>query len=100
MDEVVFGVGPVQLLLAVVQRQPVGPVDLSVDDHGAIGPVHPRTLDLWDLAPVGPVHVPEDTHTNTSVPEDSHTGVIYHRSISKLLFSLLYISNCFKVKLD
>lgn len=74
MDEVVFGVGPVQLLLAVVQRQPIGPVDLSVDDHGAIGPVHPRTLDLWDLAPVGPVHVPKDTDTHISTSGDTHTS--------------------------
>lgn len=59
VDEVVFGVGPVQFLLAVVQSQPVGPVDLSVDDHGSIRPVHPRPLDLWDLTPVCPVHVPE-----------------------------------------
>lgn len=74
MDEVVFGVGPVQLLLAVVQRQPIGPVDLSVDDHGAIGPVHPCTLDLWDLAPVGPVHVPKDTDTHISTSGDTHTS--------------------------
>lgn len=58
VDEVVFGVRPVEFLLAVVQRQPIGPVDLSVNDHGAVGPIHPGPLDLWDLAPVRPVHEP------------------------------------------
>lgn len=59
VDEVELGVGPVQLLLAVVERQSVGPVDLRVDDHGATSPVHPGALDLRDLAPVRPVHEPE-----------------------------------------
>ena len=58
MDEVELGVGPVELLLAVVQRESVGPVYLLLDDHGTVGAVHARPLDLRDLPPVGPVHVP------------------------------------------
>lgn len=56
VDEAVFGVSPVQLLLIVVQGQPVGPVNLLIDDHGAVGPIHARTLNLWYLTPVSPVH--------------------------------------------
>lgn len=66
VDEAVLGVGPVQFLLAVVQRQPVGPVDLLIDDHGAICPVHARPLNLWDLAPISPVHEAEDTEKRPS----------------------------------
>lgn len=66
VDEAVLGIGPVQFLLAVVQRQPVGPVDLLIDNHGAIRPIHARPLNLWDLAPVSPVHEAEDTEKRPS----------------------------------
>lgn len=57
MNEVEFGVSPVKLLLAVVQRQPIRPVDIGVDDHGSICAIHSCPLDLWDLTPVRPVQV-------------------------------------------
>lgn len=60
MDKVVLGVGPVKLLLAVVQREPVGPVDIAVDDHASIRAIHTCPLDLGDLPPVCPVHVPKE----------------------------------------
>lgn len=57
MNKVVFGVGPVKLLLAIVQCQRIRPVDLGVNDHGSIRAIHSCPLNLRDLTPVCPVHV-------------------------------------------
>lgn len=73
VDKVELGVGPVQFLLAVVERQSVGPVDLRVDDDGAMGPVHPSALDFRDLTPIRPVHVPEKAETNVKVRRGATT---------------------------
>lgn len=73
MDEVVFGVGPVELLLAVVHRQPVGPLDVLIHDHRAGGTVHPGPLDLWDLPPVRPVHEPGNGDGAEATAEPSLT---------------------------
>lgn len=59
VDEIVLGVRPVELLLAVVQRQAIGPVDVSLHHQGAVGPIQTSTLDLRHLAPVSPVHEPK-----------------------------------------
>lgn len=74
VDKVELGVGPVQFLLAVVERQSVGPVDLRVDDDGAMRPVHPSALDFRDLTPIRPVHVPEKAETNVKVRRGATTS--------------------------
>lgn len=58
VDEVVLSICPVELLLAVVQRQTIGPVDVPLHHQGAVGPIQTSTLNLWHLAPVSPVHEP------------------------------------------
>lgn len=58
VDEIVLGVGPIKLLLAVVQRQAIGPVDVPFHHQRAVGTIQASTLDLRHLAPVSPVHEP------------------------------------------
>ncbi len=78
LDDVGLGVSPVDLPLAVVQRQSVGPAQRRVDQHQPLRPVQSRPLDLGHLAPVRPVHVPAAEHasehayfTNSRSPRSS-----------------------------
>lgn len=67
VDEVKLSIGPVELFLVIVEGESVGPVNVSVNDNRAMGPVHPSTLDLWYFTPVCPIHVAvkEKRHLNT-----------------------------------
>ena len=73
VDEVELGVGPVELLLVVVEGQSVRPVDVTVDDHLSTRAIHPSPLDLRDLTPVRPVHVPEDRQGTKCKPSRNLT---------------------------
>lgn len=58
VNKVELGISPVQFLQAVVQSEPVGPVNVSVDDNCSICAIHTCPFDLRDLSPIRPVHVP------------------------------------------
>ena len=55
-DRVHLGVDPVEALLDQIQRDPVGPFQLTADQDLAMGSIHPAALDFRLHAPVRPVH--------------------------------------------
>ena len=58
LDLVEKGVAPVEMIRLVVERQPVGPQQLVVDESPGVGSVHSRRLDkaFTGPRPVGPIH--------------------------------------------
>lgn len=57
LDVVEVSIRPVQLVIAVVNSQTVGPLDLSSDDGRLVIPIHPDTSNEGFVSPVSPVHV-------------------------------------------
>lgn len=62
-----MGVRPVQLVVGVVNGDPIGPLDLSGDDRHFVGAVHPDTADKGFVAPVCPVDKSEKERSTTSL---------------------------------
>ena len=54
VDVVDFGVGEVDPLIGQIERQSVGPVDLTGEDRSPIGAVHVDSLDARMVAPIRP----------------------------------------------
>lgn len=52
-----MGIRPVELVIAVVDSDPIGPLDLSGDDCGLVGAVHSNTAYEGFLPPIRPVDI-------------------------------------------
>lgn len=65
LDDVMFGVHPVNPPPSVVDGESVGPEQVCVRDDSPIGSVHVCVLDARRVAPVRPVDLPAwgDIHT-------------------------------------
>ena len=55
-DGVHFGVDPVEAALQQIQRDPVGPFQMAVDEDLSVRSIHPAALDFRVHAPIRPVH--------------------------------------------
>lgn len=62
-----MGVRPVELVVGVVNGDPIGPLDLGGDDRCFVGAVHPDTADKGFVTPVRPVNKSEKERSTTRV---------------------------------
>lgn len=56
LDVTEVGVRPVELVVGVVDGDPVGPLYLGGDDRCFVGSIHPNATDEGFVAPVCPVY--------------------------------------------
>jgi len=54
LNDVMFGVCPVQLISPIVQGQTIRPVEVLVSDDGTVLSIHVAALYLWSASPVTP----------------------------------------------
>lgn len=62
-----MGIRPVELVVGVVNGDPIGPLDLGGDDGRFVGAIHSNTADEGFVAPVCPVDKSEKGRSTTSV---------------------------------
>lgn len=62
-----MSVRPVELVIGVVNSDPIGPFNLGGDDRRFVGAIHPDTANEGFVAPVSPVDKSEKERSIMSV---------------------------------
>lgn len=57
LDVAEMGIRPVELVISVVDRDPIGPLDLGGDDGRFVGSIHSNSTYKGFVSPVCPVYI-------------------------------------------